>query len=122
MSDYFACTRCGNRSEGYCLSCGACPEDRKSYCSYHLSQCVGLGHYILWGYPEPFTTTGNAASELVASVDNLKSTVGKVLSKFFKRLWHDFNGHPKNQVTWGSFLEGALCECGTRFYYWDFVM
>ena len=36
-----------------------------------------------------------------------------------KRLYHDLHGHPSDQVVFGSFLEGATCQCGTTFYLWD---
>ena len=38
-----------------------------------------------------------------------------------RRLWHRLFGHPRKSVAWGSFLEGAQCDCGVRFYYWDLV-
>lgn len=89
MSDYFACTRCGNRSEGYCFSCGASPEDTKSYCSIHLRWCEGKGHDILWGFPleleelkrhmaalsMPIRALGVAMLQLGDAVENLKGSM-----------------------------------------------
>lgn len=36
--------------------------------------------------------------------------------------YHDWIiwGHPREDVTWGTVAEGALCKCGERFYLGDF--
>jgi hypothetical protein len=38
------------------------------------------------------------------------------------RLKHELFGHPRNQVTWGTAVEGATCKCGAHMTYADFVV
>lgn len=36
-------------------------------------------------------------------------------------IWHAVFGHPRKNVVWGSFENGAVCHCGTIFHYWDLI-
>ncbi len=38
----------------------------------------------------------------------------------FKRFWHVLHGHPRDQVIWGTVLEGATCECGEHWTIADY--
>lgn len=37
------------------------------------------------------------------------------------QLWHAFFGHPRDQVYWGTYDEGAVCKCGTRWWHADMI-
>ncbi len=38
----------------------------------------------------------------------------------FLRMWHAIFGHPRASVTWGTFEEGAYCECGAAWELSDY--
>lgn len=37
------------------------------------------------------------------------------MKKFFVRLKHGILGHPRDQVYWGTAIEGATCQCGAHW-------
>jgi hypothetical protein len=39
--------------------------------------------------------------------------------QMLKRLKHEFLGHPKDQVYWGTAAEGATCRCGAHWTHGD---
>lgn len=100
MSDYFACTRCGERSAGYCFSCGASPEDTKTYCPHHLSECQLLKHDILWGFPLELEelkrhmagTLAGAMLQLGDAVEDLKVSVISSIKVASINRWLRFTG------------------------------